>query len=66
MPDSDREREIDPAVGLCAHCRFARVQTTARGGRFWRCLRSDDDPRFPRYPRLPITACPGYDDSRAV
>jgi hypothetical protein len=42
------------------------VQTTARGSRFWRCLRADDDPRFARYPRLPVTACSGFEASSAV
>jgi hypothetical protein len=66
MPASDRERDEDPEVGLCARCRWARVQTTARGSRFWRCLRADDDPRFARYPRLPVTACSGFEASSAV
>jgi hypothetical protein len=24
------------------------------------CLRSKTDARFPKYPRLPVTECPGY------
>lgn len=55
----------DPAVGLCADCRHARVQTTARGSRFWRCLRADDDLRFDRYPRLPVVVCPGHEPGDA-
>jgi hypothetical protein len=33
-----------------------------RGGRsaFWRCARADSDPRFLRYPPLPVRACPGF------
>jgi hypothetical protein len=37
------------------------LQRTARGSEFSRCLRADTDPRFPRYPRLPVLACPGYE-----
>ena len=48
-------------VGLCADCRHAHVQTTARGSRFWRCGRAEEDARFVRYPRLPVLACPGYE-----
>jgi len=48
------------AVGLCACCRHAAVQTTARGSRFYRCRLSETGD-YPRYPRLPVLACPGYD-----
>jgi hypothetical protein len=51
----------DLAVGLCAGCRHARVQQTARGSGFWRCLRAGTDARFPRYPALPVRACPGHE-----
>jgi len=49
------------AVGLCADCRHARRQETARGSVFWRCGLAEQDPRFVRYPRLPVTACPGFE-----
>jgi len=26
----------------------------------WRCARSADDPRFAKYPRLPILKCVGF------
>ena len=51
-------------VGLCASCRHARVVETERS-RFWRCGRSDHDPRFARYPRLPMLECPGYEPPEA-
>ena len=57
--------ERDPAVGLCDDCRHARVQATARGSRFWRCLRADEDLRFARYPRLPVGVCPGHEPEDA-
>jgi hypothetical protein len=47
-------------VGLCGRCRHARV-TRGRGPqRFWRCGRSDSDPRFARYPGLPVSRCAGF------
>jgi len=58
----DRGADLDPDVGLCSCCRHARVTTTARDSRFWRCLRAEDDRRFKRYPRLPIVKCPGYEE----
>ncbi len=45
--------------GLCARCRHVRTVEAARSV-FVRCGRSDDDPRFLRYPRLPVAACPGF------
>jgi hypothetical protein len=56
VPPEERRR-----VGLCADCRHAKVQASARGSRFWRCLRADTDARFERYPRLPIVTCPGHE-----
>ena len=50
-----------PDAGLCRTCAYARLQRTARGSEFWRCLRAEDDARFPRYPQLPVLACPGYE-----
>ncbi len=52
--------DFDLRVGQCSVCEFASVQDSARGSRFWRCLRADDDEHFRRYPPLPVTDCPGY------
>ncbi len=51
----------EPEVGLCEHCRFARQQPSRRGGCFWRCTLADSDPRFQRYPPLPVSACAGFE-----
>ena len=63
-PVSDRTGDLDPDVGLCSICRFARVQKTTRGSRFWRCERAETDPRFLRYPRLPVVQCKGHEEPR--
>jgi hypothetical protein len=55
-----------PPPGLCGACQHARVITTGRGGRFWLCQRSTTDPRFPRYPALPIVRCPGFQPGEVV
>jgi hypothetical protein len=39
----------------------ARVVETARGSRFLLCELSRTDPRFPRYPNLPVLACDGFE-----
>jgi hypothetical protein len=63
MPNSgDRSPELARTVGLCARCRYAARQETARGSVFWRCRRAETDPRFVRYPRLPVLACPGFEE----
>jgi hypothetical protein len=38
-----------------------RVVTNRRGSVFYRCARADNDPRFVRYPPLPVLACAGYE-----
>jgi|HubBroStandDraft_4_1064222.scaffolds.fasta_scaffold08431_6 hypothetical protein len=48
-------------VGLCAACRHARRLESDRGSVFWRCELSATDPRFPKYPRLPVVECEGYE-----
>ncbi len=50
-----------PDAGICDRCRHQQVIRTTRGSRFSLCRRSRDEPeRFPRYPRLPVIVCPGY------
>jgi hypothetical protein len=46
--------------GLCAGCRHARRLASDRGSVFWQCQLSFTDPRFPKYPRLPVRDCLGY------
>ena len=52
--------DTDPRVGLCSHCLHARLIESAKGSQFLLCQLSQSDPSFPKYPRLPILACPGY------
>jgi hypothetical protein len=46
--------------GLCADCQFMRRIESDRGSVFLYCERSKTDPRFLKYPRLPVLQCPGY------
>lgn len=57
-------RNAGDTVGLCASCRHARVVDTPRS-RFWRCGLAESDPRFVKYPRLPVLECPGYEPGTA-
>ena len=45
------------ARGLCADCTYAEAITSSKGSEFVLCRLSYSDPRFPRYPRLPVLAC---------
>lgn len=55
---ADREPKI-PA-GLCSKCCHAEQVPSARGSTFVLCRMSTIDPRFPKYPRLPVNECTGY------
>jgi hypothetical protein len=61
MPDN-----LPPNPGLCASCEHSRVIETVRGSRFYLCRLSETDPRFPRYPPLPVLRCDGYEPNAAT
>jgi hypothetical protein len=50
-----------PQDGLCDSCRHQRLIHNTRGSTFSLCERSRSDPSFPRYPRLPVLECRGYE-----
>ncbi len=56
----------EPETGLCGGCRWARAVVSARGSRFLRCGRADDDHDFARYPALPVRACAGFEAERGT
>lgn len=47
-------------VGLCLTCRHSKRIETARSV-FWMCGLAAVDPRFVKYPRLPVIECDGYE-----
>lgn len=49
-----------PPAGLCDTCRHQQVVRTKRSS-FSLCRRWKEDDRYPRYPRLPVVRCPGYE-----
>jgi hypothetical protein len=48
-------------AGLCDGCKHQRLVPNTRGSEFSLCERSRTDPAYPRYPRLPVTECRGYE-----
>lgn len=50
-----------PHAGLCESCAHQRLVGNTRGSEFSLCGRAKDDPRFAKYPRLPVAACAGHE-----
>jgi hypothetical protein len=53
----------DP-VGLCVSCVHARVVASSHGSSFYLCRLSEADPRFRRYPVLPVRSCVGFESQK--
>lgn len=49
-----------PPPGLCGRCRHARQTGNRRGSVFLLCGLAAHDPRFRKYPPLPVLSCPGF------
>ncbi len=48
-------------AGLCETCRHQKLIRNTRGSTFSMCERSKTDERYPKYPRLPVERCPGWE-----
>jgi hypothetical protein len=48
-------------AGLCDSCAHQQLVRNTRGSSFSLCRRSREDPDYPRYPRLPVRECRGYE-----
>jgi len=46
--------------GLCASCVHAQTIASPKGSTFTLCRLSFTDPRFAKYPPLPVVVCSGY------
>lgn len=60
MSDETRRRRL----GLCADCAHAQSVVSSRGSEFSLCARSKTDPRYAKYPPLPVPSCPGFEPKR--
>ena len=61
----DSGASMDPRVGLCFTCKYGQRVTSSRASAFWLCERSTFDPTYPKYPRLPVMQCAGYETARS-
>ena len=48
-------------AGLCDSCRHQRLVSNTRGSTFSLCERSRSEPEYPRYPRIPVRECAGWE-----
>jgi hypothetical protein len=53
--------KLGAEAGLCAACQYPKLNETRRGTVYLRCTRAEWDATLPRYPRLPVTQCAGFD-----
>jgi propionyl-CoA synthetase len=64
MPDRPSDAQwlkLGAQPGLCGGCTHATINETRRGTAYLRCTRAAWDPTLPRYPKLPVTQCPGFE-----
>jgi hypothetical protein len=52
--------KLSPSIGLCATCKHVHLVKSAKGSYFVMCNLAKTDPRFSKYPVLPVYYCPGY------
>jgi len=62
--DEQKLPEGFDTVGLCRTCRHVKVIESARGSTFYLCRLSETDPRYAKYPRLPVVRCVGYEPTK--
>jgi hypothetical protein len=53
-------------AGLCADCIHTRCVKSDRSVEFYLCALHAVDPSFPKYPRLPVMRCGGYEANDAA
>jgi hypothetical protein len=51
-------------AGLCDKCVWRNEIRTDRGSVFIMCRRGLQDPAWPKYPRLPVLRCAGFEPPR--
>jgi hypothetical protein len=68
MPDQSASiySDVRAPIGLCASCRHARIVHSSRGSALYLCRLAETDPRFLKYPRLPVLRCAGYEPTEEV
>ncbi len=60
MSDARQQTHNSLDAGLCADCLHSRRIESAHGSVFILCNLYLTDPRYPKYPHLPVLSCDGY------
>ncbi len=60
MPNAPSAAPHLDRIGLCRTCVHHRLIQSSKGSTFYLCMLSERDPRFPKYPPLPVVQCDGY------
>lgn len=60
MQPSPPDAATTARVGLCASCVHVGIVASSKGSTFYLCRLSETDPRFRKYPVLPVRSCNGY------
>ena len=50
------------SFGLCDRCEHQRVVRSGRGSAFSMCQIGLTDPDWPKYPAMPVLACPRFSE----
>jgi ribosomal protein L36 len=58
---SDTRTKSTVGRGLCEQCLHVRRVVSAKGSVFVLCERAKHEPDYPKYPRLPVLACAGFE-----
>lgn len=58
MPE---QSSLNPKIGLCEQCRHSSIVKSAKESVFYLCELAKTDDRFPKYPRLPVLSCTGFE-----
>jgi hypothetical protein len=51
-------------AGLCAVCRHSQQVVSAKGSVFRLCRRALTEPRYRKYPPLPVVSCVGHEPGK--
>ena len=58
--DSHDSKDASGPAGLCGNCCHVRAIPGNHGNVYYLCRLSTVDPRYVRYPALPVTDCGGF------
>ena len=58
--DDSMKSEQGRRWGLCATCAHARAIESDKGSAFVQCGLAKEDPRYRKYPHVPVVQCSGW------